>query len=113
MIGQSNSRKIFAIAQKILFYGVLTCLVFFLIVYAYACWNIASGIREISAKATQQYPGDRVEALIAYMQPEKHGLRERNRAVWALGQIGDKRALSVLEKYRGQNAEKAIECPEE
>ena len=99
MTGQSIYRRWFVTAKKILFYGTLTCVVFFLIVYAYACWNIGSGVRVISAKATQQYSGDRVEALITYMQSEKHSLKNRNRAVWALGQIGDERALSALEKF--------------
>ena len=71
----------------------------FLVVYAYACWNIGSSVKDIIVRATQEYSGDRVEALIAYMQSEKHNLRNRNRSVWALGQIGDKRALSVLEKF--------------
>jgi hypothetical protein len=48
----------------------------------------------------QEHPGDRVEALMAYASSQDHTLRERNRAVWALGLIGDKRALPLLEKYR-------------
>jgi hypothetical protein len=91
--------KWFIIAKKILLYGILSCLVFFLIVYVWACWNIGSGVKKISAQATQEYSGDGVEALIAYVQSEKHSLMGRNRAIWALGQIGDERALSVLEKY--------------
>ena len=51
-------------------------------------------MKDISARATQEYSGDRVEALIAYLQSEEHSLRNRNRAVWALGQIGDDRACS-------------------
>lgn len=99
MTSQVFTRKQFVIAKKFLFYGTLTFLVFVLIVYAWACWDIRSSVREISAKATQQYSGDRVEALIKYVQSEEHGLRNRDRAVWALGRIGDERALSMLEKF--------------
>ena len=97
MTGKSVYFKRFVTARKILFYGISICLAFLLIIYVWACWNIGSGVKEISAQATQEYSGDRVEALIAYMQSEKHSLRDRNRAIWALGQIGDGRALSFLE----------------
>lgn len=99
MTGRSFPRKWFVTTKKILFYGLLTCLVFVLIVYVRVCWNIGSGVKGISAQAAQEYSGDRVEALIGYIQSEKHSLRDRNRAVWALGRIGDRRALSVLEKF--------------
>lgn len=99
MTGQSITRKWFFMTKKILFNGILIFLVLFLIVYIWACWNISSAVKRISAQATQEYLGDRVEALIAYMQSEKHSLRNRNRAIWALGQIGDVRALPVLEKF--------------
>jgi hypothetical protein len=103
MTGQSITRKRFFVTKKILFYGGLICLVLFLIVYIWICWNISSAVKRISARATREYPGDRVEALIAYMQSEKPSLRNRNRAIWALGQIGDGRVLYVMENlYMGE-----------
>ncbi|MEJ2705612.1 MAG: hypothetical protein P8Z79_24500 [Sedimentisphaerales bacterium] len=89
----------FAAVRKVLVYGILSCFAFLFVAYTLACWSIRSGVKEISAEAVRQYPGDRVEALTAYVDSEDHSLRKRNRAVWALGQIGDKRALPVLEKY--------------
>lgn len=100
MAGQSNTHKWFVVARKILFYGILPCLIIILIGFVWICFDIRLSVKDISAKAVQEYPGDRVQALISYVQSEKHSLRERNRAVWAIGQIGDRRALSVLEKYR-------------
>ncbi len=99
MAGQSNAHKWFVIARKILFNGMLPCLVFIFILFVWLCLDIRSNVKDISAKATQEYSGERVEALIAYIQSEKHSLRDRNRAVWALGRIGDKRALPVLEQF--------------
>jgi len=64
-----------------------------------ACWSIRSSVKEISTMAVQEYSGERVEALITYVNSANHSLRERNRAVWALGQIGDKRALPVLRGF--------------
>jgi hypothetical protein len=89
----------FATIKKVLVYGTLVCLAFLFIFYLWACLSIRSGVKKISAEATQQYPGDRVEALISYVKSENHSLRQRNLAVWALGQIGDKRALPVLNQF--------------
>jgi hypothetical protein len=46
-----------------------------------------------------QFDGDRVEALIALVDCQACSLRDRTQAVWALGQLRDKRALPVLYKY--------------
>ena len=97
--GQSISHKRFVTAKKILFYGLLTCLAFVFIVYVWACWSIGSSVKDISARVTQEYSGDRVESKIAYVQSEKHSLRDSNRAVWALGQIGDSHALPVSKQH--------------
>ena len=63
------------------------------------CSAIGSGVRSVSTEALEGQSGDRVLALIAFVESEKHPLKERNRAVWALGRLGDPRALPVLEKY--------------
>jgi PBS lyase HEAT-like repeat len=60
---------------------------------------VASAVRAAGEAATREFPGDRIAALVAYADSPSHTLSERNRAVWALGQLGDRRALPVLEKY--------------
>lgn len=62
-------------------------------------WLIGSGVHAASEAARLEQPGDRVPALMAYIESPTHTLRERNRAVWALGQLGDARALPLLEKH--------------
>ena len=66
---------------------------------AAAAWSIASGVQAASEAALAEHPGDRVPALIAYVESPTHSLRARDRAVWALGQVADARALPVLEKH--------------
>lgn len=61
-------------------------------------WWIQASARETGAKAMQEFSGDRVEALVQMVQSEAHPLAARNRAVWALGIIGDPRALPTLER---------------
>ena len=41
--------------------------------------------------------GQEVPALIAQLQSDTTTLREKNRIIWALGRLRDKRALPVLE----------------
>ena len=62
-------------------------------------WLIGSGVHAASEAALVEHPGDRVLALMSYVESPNHTLRERNRAVWALGQLGDARALPVLEEH--------------
>jgi hypothetical protein len=74
--------------------------------WAGSIWLIGSGVHAASEAALLDAPGDRVLALMAYVESPKHTLRERNRAVWALGQLGDARALPVLEThFTGRNCE--------
>jgi len=66
---------------------------------------IQADVEERSQLAQQLFPrsGDDVAALIAHVQSEQRSLRERNLAVWALGQLRDPRALPVLEAaYTGE-----------
>ena len=62
-------------------------------------WLIESGVHAASEAALLERPGDRVPALMAYVESPAHPMRDRNRAVWALGQLGDARALPLLEKH--------------
>ena len=51
---------------------------------------------DVSRTATHHFPGDRVEALLQQVECASCSMKERQSAVWALGQIGDARALPVL-----------------
>jgi hypothetical protein len=66
-------------------------------------WRLQADAHDLGALAMNEFTGDEVEALAALVRSDKHTLAERNRAVQALGQIGDSRALPVLETfYTGQ-----------
>ena len=60
---------------------------------------IGGGIHSYSQRAQSMFPGERVEALIAMVDHRDCSLKDRNHAVWALGQLAEKRALPVLQKY--------------
>ncbi len=61
--------------------------------------QIGMGVRSFSQTAQAQFPGKRVEALMAMVECRSCSLLDKNHAVWALGQLDDPRALPVLEKY--------------
>ncbi len=65
--------------------------------------NIAAKVETIFAEAKQEFAGDDIEALVAYLDSNTHSLQEKNHTVWALGRLRDKRALPVLESlYTGE-----------
>lgn len=75
--------------------GLSIVLLFFMI----GCSWIGYEVKIACEEAKRYKEGDCVEALMAVVDDEKMGFWERNRAIWALGQLGDDRALQVFEKY--------------
>jgi len=68
---------------------------------------ISYSVKEKCAIAQEKYNGDCAESLIAYLDDEQNSFHSRNSAIWALGQLGDERALPILKKYyTGYNGER-------
>ncbi len=74
-------------------------------VFAFVLLSLTIGyhVRATATRAIAEYPGDRVTALMAYASSDDHSLRNRNRAIWALGQLGDARALPLLKSLRAEH----------
>jgi len=69
---------------------------------------IGADVRAASRAAVEEHGGEAVEALMACVDDPSHSLTQRNRAIWALGQLGDPRALPVfLKHYSGQTCDHA------
>ena len=96
---EPRSRSRWASVKRALGYGILICFTFLFVGFLCICFSIRSSVKEISATAVRELPGDRIEALMGYVDSESYSLKQRNHAVWALGQIGDERALATLEKF--------------
>jgi hypothetical protein len=65
---------------------------------------IGSSVRDHCQEMTAAYQQDDcVVALMRAVEDEDLPFGKRNSAVWALGQLGDERALNVLEKYYTAN----------
>ena len=89
--------------RRILFKGIpivlLACVVAIILL---SLW-IELGVKKVCRMAAQKYPGDKVEALMMSVQTKEYGYRAHlysanNHVFWALGQLGDKRALPFLKK---------------
>ena len=93
--GRWNGRRLMRIISR----TAVIALVLITALLLGATWLIESAVHAASEAALLERPGDRVSALMAYIESPSHTLRERNRAVWAVGQLGDARALPVLEKH--------------
>ena len=85
--------------KKISICAVLGIFVLLGVSYVLVCLYIGAHAKSVYAEAMREYPGDRVEAVISYVESESHSLKKRSKAVWALGYLGDKRALPVLKKH--------------
>ncbi len=71
----------------------------FLLFFVICCVWIGYDVKDQCYKAKQAYSGDCVEALMSLLQDETRDFRSRNSAIWALGELGDKRALPILQHF--------------
>ena len=86
--------------KKVFLWLSLTVPGMLFVLFVVSCISIGTGVQEIVDEARMARPGDRIEALIHLVESEHLPAAKRNRAVWALGQLGDSRALPFL---RNQN----------
>jgi hypothetical protein len=91
--------KINNLRQKLLYLGAVGGSVFILFFIITCSW-IGYEIKDQCRNAKREYDTDDcTEALITLLNDEHRPFRQRNSAIWALGQLGDGRALPVLRKY--------------
>lgn len=84
--------------NSLAYFVALGGLVFFFILMTTSIW-IGQSVEEKCVMAQEKYGGECVEALRAKLEDPSVSLDEKNKTVWALGQLGDRKALSVLKKY--------------
>ena len=87
--------------KKVVVYGLVICFVLGLAFVLFVRQAIVTGLdKDIAmAQSAHPHPGDNIAALIDFVDSDEHGLRDRNRAVWALGRLRAREALGVLEKF--------------
>ncbi len=90
--------KIKNIIQKLL-YIVIIGISIFILFFVIACIWIGYDVKQRCLDAKSQYEGNCTEALVTLLKDEDRGFKDRNSAIWALGQLGDAKALPVLQSY--------------
>jgi len=80
---------------KLLTLAALVCLVLLGVGISLLIGHQVRGVIDIAQAAES---GDSVTALLAMANSTRYPLSARNRAIWALGQLGDPRALEPLEQ---------------
>lgn len=75
--------------------GVSILGLFFVVI----CTWIGVDVKTRCQEAKKDYKGTCVETLSQLLDDENQAFRNRNSAIWALGQLGNKQALPMLEKY--------------
>ena len=83
--------------QKRLIGAAVTIVLTILLLYGIGCRLIYQGVREYTHEAQELYGGAPGPALIALINDDSAPYEKRNSAIWAIGQIGDKRALPTLQ----------------
>lgn len=71
--------------------------VVFVALTAISFWQIYAKVDETVGKAMEMYDGDAIKCLHCLAVDESAHYVDRNDAIYALGQIGSKRSLPVLE----------------
>ena len=74
----------------------------FIIIILIVTYYVESQVQETCQMAMLIYPGDKIQALINVTKNQNACTKDRSRALWALGQLGDKKALPYLiENFSG------------
>lgn len=90
------------ISPKLVLYAFtsVVVLIFTGVVIVYA--TLFYHVHKYFDNATKNHEGKCVDALISLAQNERESIRRRNDSIWALGQLADKKALSILKSmYKG------------
>ncbi|MFH1832857.1 MAG: HEAT repeat domain-containing protein [Candidatus Levyibacteriota bacterium] len=95
------------ISKKIILFSAASIFILALIFVIYTFSIIYHGVKTACLMAQNEYQEDCVDSLIKYVQSDEHSFKERNTAIWALGQLADKRALPLLQSlYTGEDSVK-------
>ena len=99
--GKEMSLKSTSRLRRALLRGTLIVLLVCVVVIILFSLSIELGVKKTCEMATQKYPGDKVEALMTFVESTENGYdahrySANNHAFWVLGQLGDKRALPFL-----------------
>lgn len=86
------------INKNLIGYVIGVGLLLFFFIFFIISTQIGYGVKERCQTAQSQYGGECVDALMEQLADTSTEYN-KNDAIWALGQLGDEKALPLLEKY--------------
>jgi hypothetical protein len=84
--------------KKTIFVALVFCLLLSVLLFLITLSSIYLSVAKTCKEGKQQYEGDCVQAMIHRLNSPNFTAREKNKAIWVLGQLADKRALPELTK---------------
>jgi hypothetical protein len=92
-------KTIIKLIKEDVVYAVTIAISIILLFVVVTCSWLGYEVKNQCDKAQKEYGSDCVQSLISLLEDENKDFRSRNDAIWALGQIGDVRASSILKNY--------------
>jgi hypothetical protein len=83
--------------KRIIFIVMAAGTMLVLVLFGLSLVQIYSSVKTRCDNARHEFGGDSVEALMALIESDARSFKERNSAIWALGQLGDRRAVPFLQ----------------
>ncbi len=81
---------------------IIICVLSALILGMAGMLQIYGGVKDSCLKAQDKYHENCTDSLMLFVQSEEESFTDRNTAIWALGQLADRKALPVLKSmYTG------------
>ena len=77
---------------------IITLLLIAFFVFAFSMHSIYKSVKQACIEAVEVFKGDCVDSLIQITQSDNFDYVQKNHAIWALGQLADERALTVLQE---------------
>jgi len=71
----------------------------FLLFFVICCTWIGFDVKTKCQDAKREYGGTCTESLISLLKDESRSFHSRNSAIWTLGELGDTKALPVLQSF--------------
>lgn len=82
--------------KKIVLISIVSIFAPSIIIFSYSFFAIYKNVKNTCMRARNEYHEDCTGSLIKLIQSDKSTLRQKSSAIWALGQLADKKALSLL-----------------
>ncbi|NMB56985.1 HEAT repeat domain-containing protein [Candidatus Beckwithbacteria bacterium] len=83
----------------LLYFALILGGIFILIFITTSSW-IGFDVKEKCHLAKEKYGQEKcIDNLLAFIDDPNNNLKEKNNYIWALGQLGDKKALPILQQY--------------